>query len=151
MEVHTAEYEVLKDIQEAVTVSTKLSRALKPPESEDPRVMAWRWIVVVATLINSGVLTLHILLSWGWVPFFQGFGTYTDQKQQRADIAVFREEQLEWRIFDLKSKQCEAIANHQNPLVFTFQIDQAWRAYNALTGHDPHPIKCSELIINGQS
>lgn len=151
VEIKTAEYQVLKELEDAASVSQKIGRALKPPPSEDPRVMSWRWFVVVVTTVNSLVLTLHLLLSWGWVPFFNGFAFSDDQKLIHSELRVFREEQLEWRIFNLRSRQCEAISKRKNPQLFTFQIDEAWKAYIRLTGHDPQNPKCSELIINGQS
>ena len=145
MEIETGRYKVLKEAEEAVGVAAKISKRLKPPQSDDYDVMVWRWIVVVVTVMNAMGLAIHVALACGITPVFSGFAYASDVKSTQVQLADVRVEQLEWRAFDLRVKQCEAIKKHENPQPFTIQLSDIIKRYQGLTSRRLQIPQCNEL------
>jgi hypothetical protein len=145
MEIDTGRYIVLAEAEQAATLAQKIGRKLKPPTSDDPIVNAWRWFIVVTVTANSVALVVHILLACGLTPFFAGFAHASDQKADQRVNLVSRLEQLDWRMFDLRVKQCEAIKKQESPRVFTWQLDQLVKVYYDLTTRYPQLPSCEQI------
>jgi len=92
--------------------------------------VSWR----VATAV--GLLGAYGLL--GPVPGLSGFAYADDSKAVRVDA-------LDSEIFELRVKQCQAIEQGQSPLVYTVRLNEKWRTYVGLVGHDPKVPDCREL------
>lgn len=148
MEIDTKEFEVLKDAEEVVSLAKKVGRRLKPPNPDsDPKtVVAWRWFVVVGLAVNTLVLVINMLLEWGVLStVFPGFAYASEQHLAQTQIVAVRIEQLEWRIFDLRVKQCEAINRHESAQVFTVQLDELIKRYREITQRRPDLPECPEV------
>jgi len=136
---------VLNDVEKAAGLVGKIGKRLKPPKSKDPTVNAWRWFIVMTVTANSVALTVHILLACGMTPFFAGFAYASEQHESQAQLKTARLEQLDWRLFDLRVKQCEAISKGESPRVFTWQLDQLTRVYLELSGRLPQLPSCEQI------
>lgn len=144
----TGNYKRLEEVVKADGVTGKaaaLLRGMKPPSSEDPSVMAWRYFVVTVTLANSVALAGHIAIACGLTPWFGGFAYAADQKSAQAQIMETRAEQLEWRMFELRIKQCDALKKGENPQVYTIQLDELFKKYRVLKNEIPSLPQCREL------
>lgn len=136
---------MLQEAEQAASLATKLGRRLKPPKSDDPIVNAWRWFIVVTVTANSVALVVHILLACGLTPLFSGFAYASEQAESQRQVLATRLEQLEWRMFDLRVKQCEAIKRGESPRAFTIQLEQQMHTYRELKRADPRLPTCSEI------
>lgn len=145
MEIDTGRYQVLAEAEQAASLAQKLGRRLKPPKSDDPIVNAWRWFIVVTVTANSVALVVHILLACGLTPLFSGFAYASDQEESQKQVMATRLEQLEWRMFDLRVKQCEAIKRGESPRAFTIQLEQQLHTYRELKRAEPRLPSCSEI------
>ncbi len=145
MEIETGRYKVLKETEEAVSLASKIGKRLKPPQSDDPNVMVWRWFMVVVSVMNLMGLAVHVALACGLTPVFSGFAYASDVKTTQVNLADVRVEQLEWRAFDLRVKQCEAIKKHENPQPFTIQLSDIIKRYQSLTSRRLQIPQCNEL------
>lgn len=145
MEIETGRYKVLAEAEQAASLAQKIGRKLKPPASDDPVVNAWRWFIVVTVTANSVALVVHILLACGLTPMFSGFAYASDQENSKGQIVATRLEQLEWRMFDLRVKQCEAIKRGESPRAFTIQLSQQMSTYRELKRELPRLPNCNEI------
>src|SRR3989304_9621106 len=107
--------------------------------------MPWRYFVVTVTVANSIVLAGHVALACGLTPWFAGFAYASDQKTAESQISETRAEQLEWRMFELRIKQCDAIKKGESPQVYTIQLDELYRKYRVLKDETPSLPQCREL------
>lgn len=132
---------MIKDIEEGANLAVRLGKKLKPPEASDSNVMAWRWFVVVMITVDSVALALHVLLACGLTPMFSGFAYASDVKTNRALIETAREEQLSWRMFDLRIEQCAALKKGSGAQVYTIQLQELSKSF-----HDGSPNRGTPQI-----
>lgn len=95
---------------------------------------------------NSAGLVIVTMLAFGMLPWaFPGFASAQDQHHAQTQIIETRVEQLEWRMFELRIKQCEAISRDENPRIYTIQLEQLFRTYRTLNREPPALPACREL------
>lgn len=147
MEIGTGEYEVLKEAKEAAEVAKRIGKKLKPPSprASDRDVELWRWFIVTVVTGTAVIVILEVALAWGVLPIFAGFAYASDVKTAKSEILQTRIEQLEWRIFDLQVKRCEAQRKGENPQVFTVQIEELGKKYWYLTNREVKIPDCKYL------
>lgn len=86
------------------------------------------------------------LISMGVVPSVgTGFAYASEQKEAEHQVLATRLEQLEWRMFDLRVKQCEAIKKSESPQAFTVQLVQQLATYRKISNKEPKLPQCDEL------
>jgi len=94
-----------------------------------------------AIVVGYRVLTVAALLgAYGLLgPFgFGGFASASEAKEARIAL-------LDSEIFELRIKQCQALDQGQSPLVYTVRLNEKWREYTNLVGHEPKVPDCREL------
>jgi hypothetical protein len=96
--------------------------------------------------VNSVALTIHIALACGLLPMFPGFASAGDMEAVYIQNKAARLEQLQWRMFELRVKQCEAIDKGESPRVFTVQLEEQQRTYRALTNGTYSLPDCREIV-----
>lgn len=91
-------------------------------------------------------LAIHIALACGLTPFFAGFADASDIEIIRMQNKTSRLEQLQWRMFELRVKQCEAIVKGESSRAFTVQLEESQRTYLTLTNGMTYTLPmCEEL------
>jgi hypothetical protein len=131
-------------LNKAVDAAVGVSKMLIPPES-DTETKRWRWVVVCVTMANSAALALHIALACGLLPFYPGFAYAADVKDARLEARSGRLEQLQWTMFELRTRQCEAIDKGASPRGFTIQLEQQQKTYYSITNEYHELPSCQEL------
>lgn len=74
-----------------------------------------------------------------------GFAYAKDQKSTEKQVVATRLEQLEWRMFDLRVKQCDSIKRGESPQVYTIQLGQLMKNYREISGKEPDLPKCEQV------
>lgn len=74
-----------------------------------------------------------------------GYALASDQTATKQQIVATRLEQIEWRMFDLRVKQCEAIKRGESAQVFTIQLEQQIKTYREISGKEPSLPGCNQL------
>lgn len=138
---------MIDDAEKAATLGSKLAKKLKPPKQndDDDVIMAWRWFMAIGLTANSIVLVIHILLACGLTPMFSGFAYASELRLSSKELLMSRTQQLEWRMFDLRVRQCESMNKNESATVYTVQLDQLMRQYVEITNSQPRLPFCKEL------
>lgn len=130
-----------------------LVKKILPPKGDDS---SYHWTISITLLGVIAVLAAHIAWACGLIPGLIGFARADEvdivksqlsqlQKLVSENIVTSRAEYLEGRAFDIRVKQCEAIAQKKSALVFTTQLQQVLYSYRVLTGRDLSLPGCEEM------
>lgn len=102
------------------------------------------WEVFMSMTAVMGIL--FGLSAAGILPVLgTGYALASDQNTVRQQVVATRLEQLEWRMFDLRVKQCEAIKRGESPQIFTIQLEQQMKVYREISGKEPQLPGCNQL------
>lgn len=102
------------------------------------------WEVFMSATVIS--LLAFCAMSVGWLPLLgSGFALASDQKAVAAQSLAGRLEQIEWRVFDLRVKQCNAMKEGSSPIAYTLQLNQQIKTYRELTGKNPDLPRCDQI------
>lgn len=128
-------------------IAEKVAEELVPPDNDAPAKdhRRWRFWVMMILGVNSAALTIHIALACGLLPMFPGFANAGEMQAVHLQSKLARLEQLQWRMFELRVKQCEAIAKGESPRVYTVQLEEQQRTYLALTNGTYSLPLCNEM------
>jgi hypothetical protein len=105
--------------------------------SIDRDVFIWEVFVSITSMGLVGVAVLTFIGN--------GFALAKDQRSTEKQVIATRLEQLEWRMFDLRVKQCEAIKRGESPQVYTVQLAEQMKTYRAIAGRDPDLPRCEQV------
>jgi hypothetical protein len=119
--------------------------ALPPKDGSFPETKRWRWLIVCIVGANSIALAFHIALACGMVPFYPGFASASDMTAAKVEARSGRLEQLMWTMFELRTRQCDAIDKGISPRGFTIQLEQQQKIYYSLTNEFHQLPTCQEL------
>lgn len=136
-----------------VETGINLAKKLLPPQGDES---VYHWTMSLTTIGVVLVLTVHIAWACGLIPGLVGFARATEvndvkaqlvrsQSEVTANLQTSRAEYLEGRAFDIRIKQCEAIAQKKSALVFTTQLQQVLYTYRILTGKELILPTCDEM------
>lgn len=115
----------------------EIIRVLVPPKTDDLEgQQRWRWVVFASLIALTSSLTLHILLSCGWIPsVYSGFSLASDTKaiQQRLDViaTLALEREMRSKTSDLCTEKDQRRRNELNDDLAKLQreyhdIAQTW-------------------------
>jgi hypothetical protein len=93
-------------------------------------IVGWRVTTALGLLGAYGLL--------GPIPGLSGFAYADETKATRIDA-------LDSELFELRIKQCQALDQGVSALVYTVRLNEKWRTYVQLVGHEPKVPDCKEL------
>jgi hypothetical protein len=122
-----------------VDAAVGLGKKLVPPNGNSTEEKRWRWWMSATLVATNLALMTHIAIACGLLPFYPGFAYASDVQEAKSESRANRIESLQWRMFELRVKQCVAIDKGDSPRAFTIQMEVQQEKFHALT-NSYHPL-----------
>lgn len=107
----------------------------------DMDVFVWE----IAVSITSLAAIFFGLIAFGVIPTRAQVALASEQQAAAKQVIATRIEQLEWRIFDLTVKQCDAIKKGESARIYTLELIALIKTYTDLVGKQPDLPSCTQL------